>query len=82
MSKGTSTKVHERWEFTIKPHNINEGIFFSVMEYVKSLILMCDQVLKRTTNYFWDEKNRIFQMETCCDQTKLHDEWSGSRECN
>jgi hypothetical protein len=38
MSKGTSTKVHERWEFTIKPHNMNEGILFSMMENVKTLI--------------------------------------------
>ncbi len=38
----------------------------------------------------WKEKQIVFgmkkigyfQMETCCDQTKLHDEGSGSRECH
>jgi hypothetical protein len=38
MWKGISTKMHERREFTIKPHNINEVIFFLVMESVKTLI--------------------------------------------
>lgn len=27
--KGTSTKVHEIWEFKIEPHNDNEGIDLS-----------------------------------------------------
>jgi hypothetical protein len=43
---------------------------------------MCNQVLKEQQIIFGMKKIECFHMETCYDQTKLHDERSGSRQCN